>query len=99
VAFYRDPGANRSADDKQVEQGLIDGLRAAGQPVVGIERTDSNPSQISFYSKQGLSSVDAVDSAGGRVDLVLTLAGSRGNFGYKSTADGPLPMPHGATGP
>ena len=96
VAFYRDPGTNRSADDKQVEQGLIDGLRAAGQPVVGVEKTDTNPSQISFYSNQGLSSVDAVDSAGGRVALVLTLAGARGSFGYKSTADGPLPIPHGA---
>jgi hypothetical protein len=39
--------------------------------------------------------VDNVDSAGGRIALALalsgTLPGSRGNFGYKKTADAPLP--------
>src|SRR5438270_5350114 len=95
VAMYPDPGTKRTADDKQVEQGLIDGLRAAGKPVVGIERTDTDPSQVSFYSNQGLSSVDDVDSAGGRIAPVLTLTGARGNFGYKGSADGPLPKPHG----
>jgi hypothetical protein len=91
IAFYREPGADRSDAVKQLEQGLIDGLRAAGKPVVGIEELTSDPSQISFYSNQGLSTVDDVDSAGGRIALALALAGEQGNFGYKKSADSPLP--------
>ena len=91
IAFYREPVPDRSAAVKQIEQGLIEGLRAAGTPVVGVETVETDPSQISFYSNQGLSSVDDVDSAGGRIALVLALAGARGNFGYKKTADAPLP--------
>lgn len=98
VAFYREPRASRSADDQQIEQGVIEGLRSAGHPVVGIERVETDPSQISFYSNQGLSSVDDVDTAGGRIALVLALAGARGNFGYKSSADGPLPKESGSAG-
>jgi hypothetical protein len=66
-------------------------VRAAGNSVVGVEMSDTDPSQISFFSNQGLSSVDDVDSAGGRIALVLALTGARGNFGYKKTADAPLP--------
>ena len=72
---------------------MIEGIRAAGHPVVGIEKIDTDPSQISFYSNQGLSSVDDVDTAGGQLALVLALAGARGNFGFKKSADGPLPKP------
>jgi Copper transport outer membrane protein, MctB len=91
VVLYRDPAAERSAAVKQIEQGLLEGLRAAGKPVVGVETVDTDPSQVSFYSNQGLSSVDDIDSAGGRIALVLALTGARGNFGYKKTADAPLP--------
>jgi Copper transport outer membrane protein, MctB len=93
IAFYRDPAANRTSGDQAIEQGVIDGIRAAGHPVVGIEKSDTDPSQISFYSNQGLSSVDDVDTTGGQLALVLALAGSRGNFGFKKSADGPLPKP------
>ena len=93
IAFYRDPRADRTPGDQAVEQGVIEGIRAAGHPVVGIEKIDTDPSQISFYSNQGLSSVDDVDSAGGQLALVLALAGARGNFGFKKSADGPLPKP------
>jgi hypothetical protein len=91
VVLYRDPAAERSAAIKQIEQGLIEGLRGPGKPVVGVETFDTDPSQVSFFSNQGLSSVDDVDSAGGRIALVLALTGARGNFGYKKTADAPLP--------
>jgi Copper transport outer membrane protein, MctB len=96
VVFYRDPAPDRTAAVKQFEQGLIDGLLGTGAPVVGVETTDTDPSQVPFYSNQGLSSVDDVDSAGGHIALVLTLAGAHGNFGYKKTADAPLPPVKGA---
>jgi hypothetical protein len=95
VVFYRDPGAKRSDAEEQVEQGLIEGIRAPGHPVVGVETTETDPSQISFYSNQGLSSVDDVDSAAGRIAAVLALDGARGKFGFKKTADAPLPEPPG----
>jgi hypothetical protein len=97
IVIYRSPTVDRSAAVKQVEQGLIEGLRASGSPVVGVETSSTDPSQVSFYSSQGLSSVDDVDSAGGRIALVLALAGARGSFGYKKTADGPLPAPPGGS--
>lgn len=98
VVLYRDPATDRSAAIKQIEQGLVEGLRGAGKTVVGVETLDTDPSQISFFSNQGLSSVDDVDSAGGRIALVLTLTGARGSFGYKKTADAPLPPAAGNKG-
>jgi hypothetical protein len=95
VVIYRDPTQERSAAVKRIEQGLIDGVRAAATPVVGVETADTDPSQISFYANQGLSTVDDVDSAGGRIALVLALAGARGNFGFKDTASAPLPPAKG----
>jgi Copper transport outer membrane protein, MctB len=95
VVFYRDPAEDRTDAEKQFEQGLIDALRSARRPLVGVERLDTDPTQIPFYSGRRITSVDNVDSAGGRIALVLALAGpfcSRGgSFGYKKTADAALP--------
>jgi hypothetical protein len=76
---------------KQFEQGLVAGLREGGTTIVGIERSDTDPSQIPFFSKADLSSVDDVDAPQGRIALALALAGARGSFGFKKTADAPLP--------
>jgi hypothetical protein len=59
--------------------------------VVGVEATNTDPSEIGRYKSLGLSSSDAVDKSGGRIALVFTLAGAKGNFGFKSTAGQPLP--------
>ena len=97
VVLYRDPAAERSEAVKQVEQGLIEGLREARRPVVGIETIATDPSQIQFFSNERLTSVDNVDSAGGQIALALALArpvgAPRVNFGFKQTADAPLPGP------
>ncbi|MFL5781951.1 MAG: copper transporter [Thermoleophilaceae bacterium] len=99
VAYYRD-SRERTDAEKQFEQGLIEGLRSVRQPLVGIERLDTDPSQIPFYSAQRITSVDNVDSAGGRIALVLALSGparTRGeSYGYKKTADATLPETVGA---
>jgi hypothetical protein len=102
VVFYRDPGEDRTDAVKQFEQGLIEGLNT-GRPVVAVERLDTDPSQIPFYTAQRITSVDNVDSAGGRIALVLALAGPfsgrGGSFGYKKTADAPLPeLPQAGAG-
>lgn len=81
-----DDGANALVDT--FEDGLVTGLRADDIPVVGVETTDSDPSQIAWFKDHELSSVDDLDDPIGRAALVFTLAGQRGSFGVKSTADG-----------
>lgn len=72
--------------------GLYGGLAGAGVPAVGIERTDERPSRITVFRFRGLSSVDAVDTAVGRVALAVLLAGgSEGHYGLKATADAVVP--------
>jgi hypothetical protein len=90
VVYYRtnDP---RDTQSKNFESALIEGLRQPGLPAVGVERSSTDPSQIPFYVNAGLSTVDAIDIPPGRIALVLTLTGRKGNFGFKKTAEAPLP--------
>jgi Copper transport outer membrane protein, MctB len=70
------------------EDGLMRGLRAQDVPVVGVETTDVETSQIDWFKEHELSSVDDLDDPIGRAALVFALAGQRGSFGVKATADG-----------
>jgi hypothetical protein len=90
VVFYR-TADDRDTQSKAFEAAVIEGLRSSGVPVVGVERTDTDPSQISNYVNAGLSTVDDIDISPGRISLVLTLTGRRGDFGFKQTAEAPLP--------
>ena len=71
----------------------MEGLRARGTPVVGVETLDADPSQVSWFKDHDLSSVDDVDDRVGRAALVFALAGQHGAYGQKSTADGGLLPP------
>jgi hypothetical protein len=95
VAYYRDPGDDRSENEERFEQGLIEGLRATRDPVVGVEELETDPSQVGFYEDRMRASVDSVDTPGGRIALVLALDGARGSFGFKDSADAPLPEARG----
>jgi len=90
VIFYR-TNDDRDTPAKTFESALVEGLRSAGAPVVGAERTETDPSQIPYYRNAGLSTVDDIDIPPGRIALVLTLTGRRGDFGFKNTAEAPLP--------
>jgi hypothetical protein len=70
------------------EDGFMRGLRAQDVPVVGVETTDAESSQIDWFKDHELSSVDDLDDPIGRAALVFALAGERGSFGVKATADG-----------
>ena len=76
-----------------LESGLLDGLESNGAiPVVGVERSDADPSQIGFFNSAGVTAtVDSIDLISGRVALVYALNGSEGNYGIKPTADRLLP--------
>ena len=95
LAYFREPDEDRSDDQERFEQGLIDGMRTVRSPLVGVETLDTDPSQVGFYEDRMPASVDSMDTAGGRIALVLALAGARGSFGFKDTADAPLPEPRG----
>jgi hypothetical protein len=73
------------------ESGVLKGVQAASVPAVGVELTETEPSQIPWYKSQGISSVDDLDQTSGQAALAYALAGAKGAFGVKSTADSLLP--------
>lgn len=75
----------------KLESGLLDGMVAAGAKVVGVETSQTDPSSISFFSSQDLSTVDDLDFVSGQVAMVFSLLGAEGSFGVKDTADRLLP--------
>jgi Copper transport outer membrane protein, MctB len=86
VVLARDLPDNLSGDDlhnvNAFEQGLIDGLTAGDTQVVGVERSNSDPTQVPWYRSQGLSTVDNLDQTSGQAALVFLLAGKvDGAFG------------------
>jgi hypothetical protein len=73
------------------EDGLMAGVAASGVRAVGVEMSDSQPSQIPWFKGHKLSSVDDLDDQAGQAALLYALAGDAGSFGIKSTADSLLP--------
>lgn len=102
IVFYEAPKPNDGSDAqgvkerddsraRQIESSMLDELVKRTIAVVGVEASDADPSQIPRYKTLQLSSSDSVDKSGGRIALVFALAGAKGSFGFKSTADQPLP--------
>jgi hypothetical protein len=79
------------------ESGLLAGVAAAGVPAVGVEVKGTEPSEIPWYKSKGISSVDDLDTTSGQAALVFALAGDRGAFGVKATADSLLPSVTGTS--
>jgi hypothetical protein len=75
----------------RLEAGLLDGIRDAGQAVVGVEQSDTEPSSIHLFDSHEISTSDSIDLVSGRVAAVFVLLGADGNFGTKETADQLLP--------
>jgi hypothetical protein len=79
------------------ESGLIAGVSAEGVPVVGVELSSTEPSQVPWYKSENLASVDDLDTIAGRAALAFALAGDHGTYGVKSTADSLLPSVVGSS--
>ena len=94
IVLVRAPGAiaqaHQNAND-QFENGLATGLARTGVPVVGVETSATNPSQIPWYTQKNFSSVDDLEDLAGSTALVEALAGAHGAFGRKATAVAVLP--------
>jgi Copper transport outer membrane protein, MctB len=75
----------------RLESALADGITSTRTPAVGVESSRAEPSSISFFQGNNLSSVDDVDFVSGRLATVLALLGAEGSFGVKGSADRLLP--------
>jgi Copper transport outer membrane protein, MctB len=72
--------------------GFYKRLASSGIPVVAVEASDTRPSGVPAYRRNGLSTVDAVDTKIGRLAAALVLGGAQaGSYGIKGTADRLLP--------
>jgi Copper transport outer membrane protein, MctB len=89
--------AQQSEAGAAFQSGLLAGVRAVGVPVVGVELSSTQPSQIPWYIGTHISSVDDLDQTAGQAALVYALAGYSGTFGLKPTANALLPSATSST--
>jgi len=84
-------GSVQRAKAANLETALVTGMAGTHRPAVGVETTTAEPSSVSFFNGNDLSSVDDVDLTAGQVATVFALLGAEGSFGVKSSADRLLP--------
>jgi len=87
----QDMGPNQRAVVGRLESGLAQGITGTHTPAVGVEGSDAEPSSVSFFASNDLSSVDDIDLVAGRLATVFALLGAEGSFGIKGSADRLLP--------
>jgi len=75
----------------QLESALLAGITATRTPAVGVETTTAEPSSISFFQSNNLSSVDDIEAPAGQLALIFAMLGAEGSFGVKGSADRLLP--------
>ncbi|MGN6815004.1 MAG: copper transporter [Solirubrobacterales bacterium] len=86
-----DMGPVQQAKANQLEAALMGGMTATRTPVAGVETTTTEPSSVSFFQGNDLSSVDDVDLTAGQLAMVFAMLGAEGSFGVKGSADRLLP--------
>jgi hypothetical protein len=87
----QDMGLPQREATGRIEAGIASGIIATRTPAVGVEATGTEPSSVSFFLANDLSSVDDVDLDAGRLATVFALLGAEGSFGVKGSADRLLP--------
>ncbi|MDX6625911.1 MAG: hypothetical protein QOE56_900 [Solirubrobacterales bacterium] len=87
----QDMGPVQRGKAAQLESALLSGMTATRTPAVGVETSKAEPSSISFFQSNDLSSVDDVDLTAGKLAMVFAMLGAEGNFGVKGSADRLLP--------
>ena len=84
-------GSVQRSKASTLESALMAGVTGTRAPVVGVETTTAEPSSVSFFAGNDLSSVDDVEAPAGKVATVFALLGAEGSFGVKGSADRLLP--------
>ena len=87
----QDMGPVQRTTAGQFESALLSGMTATRTPAVGVETSSTEPSSVSFFQGNDLSSVDDVQLTAGKLAMVFALLGAEGSFGVKSSADRLLP--------
>lgn len=87
----QDMGPLQRSNAGAFENGLMQGIAGTKKPAVGIETSNAEPSSISFFQSNDLSSVDDVELTAGQLAMVFSLLGAEGSFGVKGSADRLLP--------
>ncbi len=87
----QDLGPVQRAKAGAFESGLMNGVTGTRTPAVGVETSTAEPSSISFFQANDLSSVDDVEMTAGQLAMVFSLLGAEGSFGVKGSADRLLP--------
>jgi hypothetical protein len=87
----QDMGPVQRAKANQLESALMAGIAGTRTAAVGVETVGAEPSSISFFQGNDLSSVDDIDLTAGQLAMVLALFGAEGSFGVKGSADRLLP--------
>lgn len=70
---------------------LIDALRAHQVNVYGVEESCAAYSYMREYQKKGITTVDNIDTAPGKMSLIYAISGHPGHYGIKSSARNLLP--------
>ena len=101
LVIYRHPPPEDDEDAERRERFEAAVMGRLRDNVVAVERRDTDPSQVEWYEDQSVASVDNVDVPAGQLALVLLLSDAavasatrerpEGSYGYKDTADRPLP--------
>jgi Copper transport outer membrane protein, MctB len=84
-------GPKQRATAARLESGMMSGIAGTHTPAVGVETSAAEPSSVSFFNGNDLTSVDDVDLVAGRLATVFALLGAEGSFGVKGSADRLLP--------
>jgi hypothetical protein len=87
----QDMGPVQRSKANQLESALMAGIVNTRTDAAGVETIAAEPSSISFFQSNGLSSVDDIDLTAGRLALVRAMLGAEGSFGVKGSADRLLP--------
>jgi hypothetical protein len=87
----QDMGPVQRSTAGTLESGLMSGITATRTPAIGAETSTAEPSSISFFQGNDLSSVDDVEMTAGQLALVFSMLGAEGSFGVKGSADRLLP--------
>lgn len=87
----QDMGPVQRSKANQLESALMSGVAGTRTEAVGVETIAAEPSSISFFQGNDLSSVDDIDLTAGQLAMVLSLLGTEGSFGVKGSADRLLP--------
>lgn len=87
----QDMGPVQRTTAGQFESALLSGMTGTRTPTVGVESSSTEPSSVSFFQGNDLSSVDDVELTAGKLAMVFAMLGAEGSFGVKGSADRLLP--------